>query len=185
MKSVLCATGYLQWCKTVTNRHNCVITGNANSRKQIDDAEQYTVIPRFSATLGKAKIRLSRPSPPPKKYFSILQWFLRHLLGITKLEKEKNQCIRQKNGSYELWRRIRCKTEWKMALETEEFPEYHPTVHQISSCPSCFLYWNLCCALTHTVNQQITIFLYLKHVSCEFLHPHRLTTTQRLPTSRS
>ena len=25
--------------------------------------------------------------------------FLRHLLGITKLDKEKNQCIRQKNGS--------------------------------------------------------------------------------------
>jgi len=27
--------------------------------------------------------------------------FLRHLLGITKLEKEKNQCIREKNGSTE------------------------------------------------------------------------------------
>ena len=27
--------------------------------------------------------------------------FLRHLLGITKLGKEKNQCIRQKNGSTE------------------------------------------------------------------------------------
>jgi len=27
--------------------------------------------------------------------------FLRHLLGITKLDKEKNQCIRQKNGSTE------------------------------------------------------------------------------------
>jgi len=26
---------------------------------------------------------------------------LRHLLGITKLDKEKNQCIRQKNGSTE------------------------------------------------------------------------------------
>jgi len=25
--------------------------------------------------------------------------FLRHLLGITKLDKEKNYCIRQKNGS--------------------------------------------------------------------------------------
>ena len=25
--------------------------------------------------------------------------FLRHLLGITKLDKEKSQCIRQKNGS--------------------------------------------------------------------------------------
>jgi len=27
--------------------------------------------------------------------------FLRHLLGITKLDKEKNQCIRQKKGSTE------------------------------------------------------------------------------------
>ena len=27
--------------------------------------------------------------------------FLRHLLGITKLDKQKNQCIRQKNGSTE------------------------------------------------------------------------------------
>ena len=27
--------------------------------------------------------------------------FFRHLLGITKLDKEKNQCIRQKNGSTE------------------------------------------------------------------------------------
>ena len=27
--------------------------------------------------------------------------FLRHLLGITKLDKEKNQCIREKNGSTE------------------------------------------------------------------------------------
>jgi len=26
---------------------------------------------------------------------------VRHLLGITKLDKEKNQCIRQKNGSTE------------------------------------------------------------------------------------
>jgi hypothetical protein len=27
--------------------------------------------------------------------------FLRHLLGITKIDKEKNQCIRGKNGSTE------------------------------------------------------------------------------------
>jgi len=27
--------------------------------------------------------------------------FLRHLFGITKLDKEKNQCIRAKNGSTE------------------------------------------------------------------------------------
>jgi hypothetical protein len=27
--------------------------------------------------------------------------FLRHLIGVTKLDKEKNQCIREKNGSTE------------------------------------------------------------------------------------
>ena len=27
--------------------------------------------------------------------------FLRHLLGITKLDKEKNQCIKTKNGNTE------------------------------------------------------------------------------------
>jgi hypothetical protein len=27
--------------------------------------------------------------------------FLRHVLGITRLDKEKNQCIREKNGSTE------------------------------------------------------------------------------------
>ena len=32
-----------------------------------------------------------------KIYISLAQMkFLRHLLGITKLDKEKNQCIRQK-----------------------------------------------------------------------------------------
>ena len=30
-----------------------------------------------------------------------VQKFLRHLLEITKLDKEKNQCIREKNGSRE------------------------------------------------------------------------------------
>jgi len=31
--------------------------------------------------------------------------FLRHLLGITKVDKEKNQCIREKNGSTEYSKR--------------------------------------------------------------------------------
>jgi len=31
--------------------------------------------------------------------------FLRHLLGTTKLDKEKNQCIREKNGSTEYSKR--------------------------------------------------------------------------------
>ena len=28
--------------------------------------------------------------------------FLRHLLGITKLDKEKNQCLRQKTGAHNI-----------------------------------------------------------------------------------
>ena len=28
--------------------------------------------------------------------------FLRHLLGITKLDREKNQCIRQKTGAHNI-----------------------------------------------------------------------------------
>jgi hypothetical protein len=33
--------------------------------------------------------------------------FLRHLLGITKLDKEKNQCIRGKNGSQNIVKEIK------------------------------------------------------------------------------
>jgi len=33
--------------------------------------------------------------------------FLRHLLGITKLEKEKNQCIRQKTGAQNIVKEIK------------------------------------------------------------------------------
>jgi len=32
--------------------------------------------------------------------------FLRHLLGITKLDKEKNQCIRGKNGAQNIVKEI-------------------------------------------------------------------------------
>jgi len=32
---------------------------------------------------------------------------LRHLLGITKLDKEKNQCIRQKTGSQNIAKEIK------------------------------------------------------------------------------
>ena len=32
--------------------------------------------------------------------------FLRHLLGITKLDKEKNQCIRQKTGAQNIVKEI-------------------------------------------------------------------------------
>jgi len=31
-----------------------------------------------------------------KKTYAVQMKFLRHLLGITKLDKEKNQCFRQK-----------------------------------------------------------------------------------------
>ena len=31
--------------------------------------------------------------------------FLRHLLGITKLDKEKNQCIREKKQEHRKWQR--------------------------------------------------------------------------------
>jgi len=33
--------------------------------------------------------------------------FLRHLLGITKLGKEKNQCIRQKTGAQNILKEIK------------------------------------------------------------------------------
>ena len=33
--------------------------------------------------------------------------FLRHLLGITKLDKEKNQCIRQKTGAQNIVKEIK------------------------------------------------------------------------------
>ena len=33
--------------------------------------------------------------------------FLRHLLGITKLDKEKNQCVRQKTGTQNIGKEIK------------------------------------------------------------------------------
>jgi len=33
--------------------------------------------------------------------------FLRHLFGITKLDKEKNQCIRQKTGAQNIVKEIK------------------------------------------------------------------------------
>ena len=44
--------------------------------------------------ISVASLRISGVITPLPK-------FLRHLLGITKLDKEKNQCIRGKNGSTE------------------------------------------------------------------------------------
>ena len=45
--------------------------------------------------------------------------FLRHLLGITKLDKEKYQCIREKNGSTEYSKRNKTVPE-KVALTRTE-----------------------------------------------------------------
>jgi len=39
--------------------------------------------------------------------------FLRHLLGITKLDKQKNQCIRQKTGAQNIVKDIKqCQEKW-------------------------------------------------------------------------
>ena len=46
--------------------------------------------------------------------------FLRHLLGITQLDKEKNQCIRQKNGSTELSKRNKTVPEKVATTRTED-----------------------------------------------------------------
>ena len=44
--------------------------------------------------------------------------FLRHLLGITKLDKEKNQCIRQKTGSQNIVKEIKqCQGKWLQHLQ--------------------------------------------------------------------
>ena len=46
--------------------------------------------------------------------------FLRHLLGITKLDKEKNQCTRQKNGSTEHGKRNKTVPEKVATTCTED-----------------------------------------------------------------
>jgi len=39
--------------------------------------------------------------------------YLRHLLGITKLDKEKNQCIREKTGAQNILKEIKqCQKKW-------------------------------------------------------------------------
>ena len=49
--------------------------------------------------------------PPKLKYTTRLEAaqmkFLRHLLGITKLDKEKNQCIREKTGAQNIVKEIK------------------------------------------------------------------------------
>ena len=46
--------------------------------------------------------------------------FLRHLLGITKLDKEKNHCIRQRNGSTEHSKRNKTVSEKVATTCTED-----------------------------------------------------------------
>ena len=46
--------------------------------------------------------------------------FLRHLLGITKLDKEKNQCIREKNRSTEYSKGNKTIPEKVAATHTED-----------------------------------------------------------------
>ena len=44
--------------------------------------------------------------------------FLRHLLGITKLDQEKNQCIRGKTGAQDLVKEIKqCQIKWLHHLQ--------------------------------------------------------------------
>ena len=45
--------------------------------------------------------------------------FLRHLLGITKLDKEKNQCIREKTGAQNIIEEIeRYQKKWLQHVQT-------------------------------------------------------------------
>jgi len=47
--------------------------------------------------------------------------FLRHLLGITKLDKEKNQCIREKVGAQNIvWELKQYQEKWLQHLQRME-----------------------------------------------------------------
>ena len=43
----------------------------------------------------------------PVSCMVLIRKFLRHLLGITKLDKEKNQCIREKTGAQTIVKEIK------------------------------------------------------------------------------
>jgi len=59
---------------------------------------------------------------------------LRHLLGITKLDKEKSQCIRQKTGAQNIVKEIKqYQKNWLQQVQrmdtkrlTKEAPQYKP-----------------------------------------------------------
>jgi len=62
--------------------------------------------------------------------------FLRHLLGITKLDKERNQCIRQKTGAQNIVKEIKQYQEkwlqYVQRMDTNRLPkqalQYKPKV---------------------------------------------------------
>jgi len=53
--------------------------------------------------------------------------FFRHLLGITKLDKEKNQCIRQKTGAHNIVKEIKAyRKKWLQhvqRMDTDRLPK--------------------------------------------------------------
>ena len=60
--------------------------------------------------------------------------FLRHLLGITKLNKEKNQCIRQKTGAENIVKEIKQYQEkWLQhvqRMDTNRLQKQHYNINQ-------------------------------------------------------
>ena len=60
--------------------------------------------------------------------------FLRHLLGITKLDKEENQCIRQKTGAQNIVKEIKQYQEkWLQhiqRMDTNRLPKQHYNINQ-------------------------------------------------------
>ena len=55
--------------------------------------------------------------------------FLRHLLGITKLDKEKNQCVREKTGAQNIVKEIKqYQKKWLqhvLRMDTNRIPNKH------------------------------------------------------------
>ena len=60
--------------------------------------------------------------------------FSRHLLGITKLDKEKNQCIREKTGAQNIVKEIKQYQEkWLQhiqRMDTNRIPKKHYNINQ-------------------------------------------------------
>jgi len=60
--------------------------------------------------------------------------FLRHLLGITKLDKEKNQCIKQKTGAQNIVKEIKqYQKKWLQhvqRMDTNILPNKHYNINQ-------------------------------------------------------